>query len=74
PTTARMATPVTFNATNLTPPVINLSNLFVMAGRPGSEVQAPYMEVRAVLNSSTDRLRTPTLRSFLLEFNCMPGS
>jgi hypothetical protein len=72
PTTARMATPVLFNATNLTPPVINLSNLFVMAGRPGLEVQAPYMEVRAVLNSSADRLRTPTLRSFVLEFNCRP--
>jgi hypothetical protein len=55
-------------------PLANLSNLFVMAGRPGSEIQAPYMQVRAVLNSSSDMVRSPTLRSFQLEFNCMPGS
>jgi hypothetical protein len=72
--TASAATPVVLTATSTTVPLANLSNLFVMAGRPGSEIQAPYMQVRAVLNSSSDMVRSPTLRSFQLEFNCMPGS
>jgi len=70
---ASAATPVTFNVLPTTvPPIIpSVSVLFDMAGRPNADIRAPFMEFRAVLNSSADRRYTPTLRSFSLEFTCM---
>lgn len=75
PAAAAAAMPVIFTATPTTiPPIPNVSSMFIDAGRSPLEAQAPYMEVRAVLNSSPDRRRTPTLRGFSLEFTCVPGA
>lgn len=72
---AAAAMPVSYSVLPATvPPIPDLTNLFLMAGREPLEAQSPYMEVRAVLNSSSDRRRTPTLRGFSLEFTCVPIS
>lgn len=69
---AAAATPVSFNALPITPsPIPSVAQLFVMAGRPNSDIFAPFIEVRAVLHSSADMRRTPTLRAFSSEFTCM---
>ena len=71
---AAAASPVSYVVNPATiPPIPNVTALFVMAGRDSAEAQAPFMEVRAVLNSSADRRRTPTLRGFSLEFTCIPN-
>jgi hypothetical protein len=69
---AAAAMPVTYTITpSSIPPIRSVAELFVMAGRTGEEIQAPFMEARAILNSSADGRRTPTLRSFSLEFTCV---
>ncbi|MBN8610622.1 MAG: hypothetical protein J0L92_08565 [Deltaproteobacteria bacterium] len=71
---AATAAPVLFNVTPTTlPPIPSVSAMFVMAGRDAAISQAPFMEVRAILNSSADRRLTPTLRGFSLEFICFPN-
>ncbi|MFO0713922.1 MAG: SBBP repeat-containing protein [Sandaracinus sp.] len=74
-TSAHAASPVTYTILpSSVPPIPSITALFVMAGRMNTEIQQPFMEVRAILNSSSDRRRTPTLRTFSLEFSCMPGA
>ncbi len=70
---AAAAMPVPFAVLPATvPPIPDVTQLFLDAMREPIEAQSPFMEVRAVLNSSADRRRTPTLRGFSLEFTCVP--
>lgn len=70
PAEVAAATPVTYLATPASVPPINLTSMFMAAGQP---VNPPLVEARAILNSSPDRYRTPTLRTMSAEFNCFPG-
>jgi hypothetical protein len=62
------ATPAILLTPPATSPHPSISGLF---NSMGLAAQLPFVEVRAILNSSVDRSRTPTLRNFSLEFSCM---
>ncbi len=61
-------------ATLITPPATSpLPSLSALMVSQGLAAQLPFMEVRAILNANPGMTATPTLRSFSLEFSCMPA-
>lgn len=66
------ATPVRFRTPSQASPLPNVSALFTAAGLAAQE---PFLEVRAILGSTTSpATETATLRNFAMEFVCEPFS
>ncbi|MBX3271437.1 MAG: VWA domain-containing protein [Sandaracinaceae bacterium] len=60
--------PITFTTPSTMPPV-DLAARIAAAGRPAL---LPYLRVTAVLRANADRTQTPVLRSFEVQYTCVP--
>ncbi|MCB9593713.1 MAG: PPC domain-containing protein [Sandaracinaceae bacterium] len=62
------ATPVTFTTPSTMPPV-DIAARLATAGIPNL---IPYLQIKAVLRSNAARTETPILRSFEVQYTCVP--